>query len=309
MGGSSGIGVVLMTAASLLLLAVVVFAGAAGLRSANAQGAATGVVIINEIELNPKGQDAGNEWIELYNPTGADVNIGDYKVITTFRSVTIPIPAGAVVGAGQFYVLAVQGQVLANADSLTLADTSGQVVIDRTPSLVDRSDDSRTWQRVPDGGSQWKFMEGTKNRPNEPATYKGKQAGSEVAATPSAQSTNASGQCAGAAMCIEGKVVRVADADTVYVQKGSEIYKVDLSLTKATGKSDRTVTQALCLGNNALVDQDDKQPGKGKTIMGVVYCNSQNLNQQLLDAGIVGADSRQCATSEFAGQDWARKHC
>lgn len=284
-----------------LLLAV--FAGSAGLRSANAQGAG---VVINEVELNPKGQDAGNEWIGLYNPTGTDVNIGSFKVITTFRSITIPIPPGAVVGAGQFYVLAVQGQVLANADSLTLADASGQVV-DRTPSLVDRSDDSRTWQRVPDGGSQWKFMEGTKNRPNDPATYKGKQAGSEVA--PSTQSTNASGQCAGTAMCIEGKVVRVADADTVYVQKGSDIYKVDLSLTKATGKSDRAVTQALCLGNNALVDQDDKQPGKGKTIMAVVYCNSQNLNQQLLDAGTVGADSRQCATSEFAGQDWARKYC
>lgn len=284
-------------------LLLVVFAGSAGLRNATAQGAG---VMINEVELNPRGQDAGNEWVEIYNPTGASIDIGNYKLLTTYRSTVITIPAGTVVGAGELYIFAVTGQSLANQDLLVLVDGSGQVM-DRTSTLVDRSDDPRTWQRVPDGGSKWRFVEETKGAPNDPASYKGKPADNRVSA--STQSTNASGQCAGTALCIEGRVVRVADADTLYVQKGGEIYKVDLSLTKATGKSDRSVTLGLCLGNNALVDQDDKQPGKGTSIRGVVYCNSQNLNQQLLDNGIVSADSRQCGTSEFAGQDWARKYC
>lgn len=284
-----------------LLLAV--FAGGAVPRSANAQGVG---VVINEVELNPRGQDAGNEWIEIYNPTGSSIDISNFKLLTTYRSTVITIPAGTTVGAGQFYVFAVTSQSLANQDLLTLTDSSGQVV-DRTSSLVDRSDNSRTWQRIPDGSTYWKFVEETKGAANDPATYKGKPADGET--SPSTQSTNSGGPCAGSALCIEGTVVRVADADTLYVQKGGDIYKVDLALTKATGKSDRAVTQALCLGNNAVVDQDDKQPGKGKNIVGVVYCNSQNLNQQLLDSGIVGVDSRQCTTSEFASQGWAKKYC
>jgi endonuclease YncB( thermonuclease family) len=107
---------------------------------------------------------------------------------------------------------------------------------------------------------------------------------------------------------LEGKVVRVADADTVYVRVGAYTYKVDLSLTKAAGNG-RSFTQNLCFGNNALVDQDDKQPRKNKsTIMGVVFCGSTNLNQQLLDSSQVTLDKRQCATSEFARQEWAKRH-
>jgi hypothetical protein len=242
------------------------FAGTLGLvRGASAQS--TGV-LINEVELNPKGQDAGNEWIELYNPTSADASIGNFKVMATFRSSPIVVPAGTVLGAGQLYVLSVQGSSLENANMLTLADSLGQIV-DRTPSLVDRSDDSRTWQRFPDGGTHWKFVEGTKGAPNDYATYRGRPVSGGSDAGNLSQSSNSSGKCAGSALCIEGKVVRVADADTLYVQKGIDIYKVDLSLTKATSKSDRTFTQALCLGNNALVDQDDGQPGKGKNITGL----------------------------------------
>ena len=289
--------------AALLLSAL--FAGTAGLvRGASAQS--TGVVI-NEVELNPKGQDAGNEWIELYNPTSSDAPIGDFKIMATFRSSPVVIPAGTVLGAGQLYVLSVPIPSLENANMLTLADRSGQVV-DRAPSLVDRSDDSRTWQRFPDGGTHWKFVASTKGAPNDPATYKGKAVGGSDAGNV-VQSSNSSGKCVGSALCIEGKVVRVSDANVVYVKKDNDTYKVTLSLTKATGNKDaRAFTQALCLGSNVLVDQDDGQPGKNKNITGVVYCSSQNLNQQLLDSHYVGIDSRQCAASEFASQDWAKRN-
>jgi hypothetical protein len=295
-----------MEAVVVALLLSALFAGSAGLaRGTSAQSAG---VLINEVELNPKGPDAGNEWIELYNPTSVDANIGDFKVMAISRSAPIIIPAGTVLGAGQLYALSVPVPSLENANMLTLVDGSGQVV-DRTPSLVDRSDDSRTWQRIPDGGSHWRFMEATKGAPNDPATYRGKPVGGASEVDNSAQSTNTTGKCLGSALCLEGKVVRVSDANVVYVKKDNETYRVMLSLTKATGSRDaRAYTQALCLGNNALVDQDDGQPGKGKAVVGVVYCSSQNLNQQLLDSHYVGIDAKQCAASEFAGQDWAKRN-
>jgi endonuclease YncB( thermonuclease family) len=192
---------------------------------------------------------------------------------------------------------------------LTLADGSDQVV-DKTPALVDRSDSSLTWQRLPDGGSAWKLVEGTKAAANDPRTFKSASAvQSPSSSSSSSTTTSNAGQCIGSAQCLEGKVVRVTDADTLTVLVGSDKYIVDLSLTKA-GKGDRSFTQNLCFGTEkVVVDQDDKQPGRGKNnIMGVVYCGSTNLNQQLLDGGQASLDPRQCARSEFASQDWAKRH-
>ncbi|MGI0019989.1 MAG: lamin tail domain-containing protein [Nitrososphaera sp.] len=278
--------------------------GGIGLMSmASAQPAG---VKINEVELNPRGRDAGGEWVEIYNPTSADVNIGDYKIKTSYRSTTITIPAGIVVGAGQLYVLAIEGEKLSNGDLLTLADGVDQTV-DKI-ALVDRSDSSLTWQRLPDGGSAWRFLEGTKGIANDPATFQiAKSTPANNGSVTTTKPANA-GQCVGSALCIEGRVTRVVDADTLWVTVGANNHKVvDLSLTKTT-RNDKLFTQGLCLGSNALVDQDDKQPGKGKSIMGVVYCASTNLNQQLLDSGHVALAPRQCATSEFASQDWAKRH-
>lgn len=277
--------------------------GGIGLMSmASAQPAG---VKINEVELNPRGRDAGGEWVEIYNPTGADVNIGDYTIKTSWHSNSVTIPAGTVIGAGQLYVLAIDGEKLSNANLLTLVDSAGQQV-DRTPALVDRSDSSLTWQRIPDGGTSWRLTEGTNAAANDPRTFKPATSGDGQ--REDTQPAGTGDRCAGSAQCLEGKVVRVADADTVYIRVGADTYKVDLSLTKAAG-NDRSFTQNLCFGNNALVDQDDKQPRKNKsTIMGVVFCGSTNLNQQLLDSSQVTLDKRQCATSEFASQDWAKRH-
>src|SRR5215218_7997674 len=42
-----------------------------------------GNIMINEIELNPQSNNDDKEWIELYNPSDSDVNIGDYKIRTS----------------------------------------------------------------------------------------------------------------------------------------------------------------------------------------------------------------------------------
>ena len=314
------------TALALVLVVGLAMAGVVGTIPANAQrsnnepvinqvagGSKLGIVI-NEVETNPRGRDAGNEWIELYNPTSSNIDIGNFAVQTSSRLFTLTIPAGTVIEAGQFYVIKFEGERLSNIlETLTLVDPAGNRV-DRTPSLPDRFNDDRTWQRIPDGSSTWRFTAGTPGEPNDPATY---QSSNQRKVSPALTGSTSSPQCLGSALCIEGKVIRMVDTDTLYVQSGMDIYKVDLSLTKVS-KSDRTykegamLTKRLCLGSNVLVDQDDKQPwGQGSSrghINAVVYCSSYNLNQELLDSGFVSLDYRQCFVSEFAGQDWAKRN-
>jgi hypothetical protein len=112
-------------------------------------------VMINEIELNPTGEyDEGKEWVELYNPSDKDINIINFEISTSSESATIKLPPDAIIEAGETYVIELEEQILSNTvDSLVLTDATGNIH-DRTPSLVDRSDDDRTWQRIPDGNNE-----------------------------------------------------------------------------------------------------------------------------------------------------------
>ncbi len=261
-------------------------------------------VVINEVELNPRDTDVGREWIELYNPSGADVNVSDFEMRTSFKSAIIRLPQGAVMEANETYVVELDRQMLSNtAESLVLENGSGEV-IDRTPSLVDRSDDWRTWQRIPDGYNEWQFAAGTNEELNDPD----EQAGS----TRSARSGSAA--CQGTAGCAEGMVTRIVDGDTIYVKVNGTTYKVDLALASAPSRTEdgyaesTSFTRSLCLGSNVLVDQDDEQLTSDTSIIAVVYCESTNLNSEHLNSGHATLDMDQCETSEFAGQRWVRDH-
>jgi endonuclease YncB( thermonuclease family) len=262
-------------------------------------------VVINEVELNPRGSDADHEWIELYNPANVDVNVSDFEIRTSFKSATIPLPSEAAIEANGTYVVELDGQMLSNtAESLVLANASGEI-IDRTPSLVDRSDDDRTWQRIPDGNDEWQFAAGTRDELNDP--------GQQASATRSAGAGSAA-LCHGTAGCAEGTVTRIVDGDTLYVKVNSTIYKIDLALTRAPSSSEQgfidstSFTRNLCLGSNVLVDQDDKLLASNTSVIAVVYCESSNLNSELLDNGYAKLDASQCQTSEFASQSWAKEH-
>lgn len=316
---------------SILLLAAFSGMGAAGglapllpFRYAAAQtspGATVGV-LLNEVELNPKGRDAGGEWVEIYNPTGSDADISNFRIRTSLNPTTITIPAGTVVPAGQFYVLAVDGEKLANSNSLTLLDASGQMMISRTPALLDKGDSSHTWQRFPDGGREWKLAEATRGSANDPASLQSggsnNNNNNNPAVTPppppqqQQQSQRPGEQCTGSALCIEGTVVRVAGSGTLSVKaKAGEVYQVDLSLIKPSkSQSAYSFTRAACLGSSVVVDQDDGLAARGKNIMGVAYCSASpaSLNQQLLDGGHASLESKHCAASEFVGQEWAKRH-
>jgi len=68
-----------------------------------------GYVVINEIEQNPDGTDAGHEWVELYNPSDQAVDISGWRISTTHgKTVTIIISEGNVLEPGEYwtYILA-----------------------------------------------------------------------------------------------------------------------------------------------------------------------------------------------------------
>jgi hypothetical protein len=265
-------------------------------------------IMINEVELNTPSNDAGKEWIELYNPTEGDINIGNFEIRTSSKSATINLTPDAVIGAGEIYVIELDQQMLSHtAESLILADATGNIK-DRTPSLVDRSDDERTWQRIPDGGNEWQFKTGTKGELNDPdsnssrsTTYDSAYSGSDV-------------KCLGSAGCAEGMAIRIVDADTLYVAANGTVYKVDLALVKAPSRTEErfiestAFTRDLCLGSTVLVDQDDKLLASNSSIIAVVYCSSSNLNSELLDNDYAELDVEQCATSEFANEPWVKDH-
>jgi len=279
-------------------------------------------ILVNEVELNPEGNDE-EEWIELYNPTAVDINISNFEIKPLFQSPTIELPSDAVIEAGETYVLELDSSPLSNmGESLVLANTSGNIQ-DRTPSLVDRSDDDRTWQRIPDGNNEWQFVENTQGDLNDPDTSsttidsaENTQGNLNDADTLSRILDNVySGsdvECLGSAGCFEGVATRIVDGDTLYVDVNGTIYKVDLALTGAPSRTEEMFlestefTRDLCLGSTVLVDQDDMLLTSNSGVVAVVYCSSSNLNNELLDNEYAKLETEQCSTSEFANEPWVR---
>jgi endonuclease YncB( thermonuclease family) len=282
-------------------------------------------ILINEVELNPRGNDIEKEWIELYNPTAADINISDFEIRPLFKSPTIKLPPDAIIEAGETYVIELDRPMLSNTgESIVLANATGDIQ-DRTPSLVDRSDDESTWQRIPDGNDEWQFVENTQGNLNDPDTLSTILDSAENTQgnlnDPDTLSTildsvysESDVECLGSASCLEGMATRIVDGDTLYVSVNGTVYKVDLALTKAPSRIDEmfvestAFTRDLCLGSTVLVDQDDMLLTSNSDIIAVVYCSSSNLNSELLDNGYVELETEQCTTSEFANESWAKDH-
>ena len=129
-------------------------------------------IVINEVELNPPGRDAGNEWVELYNPNDYAVDISGWQLQTTHgRTVTLLIPPDTVIGPHGYKVFNYSGQWLDDErEQVVLVDIRGKDM-DRTPMLNDTRNDNRDWQRCPDGYdsgsySDWRFAPSTIGKAN-----------------------------------------------------------------------------------------------------------------------------------------------
>ncbi|MEW5747742.1 MAG: lamin tail domain-containing protein [Candidatus Thermoplasmatota archaeon] len=130
-------------------------------------------VVVNEFEANPKGDDSGAEWVELYNPLDEPRCVDGWTLRTTHgEGHEMPL-SGTVPANGRlvftFPETAIDngypGDPLNDGDSLVLLDTAGKTV-DVTPTLSDDLNDGRTHQRSWDGGPKWALKEGTMGLPN-----------------------------------------------------------------------------------------------------------------------------------------------
>lgn len=111
-------------------------------------------VVINEIDTNPAGDDSKSvsEWVELFNPTTQDVNIGGWKIAsTTVTKKTLTLPAGTILKAGQFQVYSYQSLWFTDvSEKVQLKDKDGNIV-DETQVITDQKNDFQSWQRKYDG--------------------------------------------------------------------------------------------------------------------------------------------------------------
>ncbi|MCV0371978.1 MAG: lamin tail domain-containing protein [Nitrosarchaeum sp.] len=122
-------------------------------------------VVINEVDINPPGDDSTSivEWIELYNPTDSKIDLGGWKIAsTTALKKTMTIPAGTFIDSGKFLTYSYQPLWFADSnESIELRNTTGMVV-DKTPLLSDLKNDFSSWQRLYDGYdadsiTDWKY--------------------------------------------------------------------------------------------------------------------------------------------------------
>jgi hypothetical protein len=132
-------------------------------------------VVINEIELNPSGNDNSlsvEEWVELYNPSKNSKDIGGWTLSTTHgTTVTITIPQGVTMGAKEYYVYKRGSQWLDNSDESVVLRDSEVIEVDRSPQISDGDNDGKSWQRYPNGLetdsiSDWSFRSSTKASSN-----------------------------------------------------------------------------------------------------------------------------------------------
>ncbi len=121
-----------------------------------------------------------------------------------------------------------------------------------------------------------------------------------------------SGKCSGIARCVEGSVTKIVDGDTIHVDGESVRFALSSApeLKGFGGVDSKNFIDTICpVGSEVIVDEDDSQTeGSYGRIIGVVYCNGLNLNQELLDADLGYLENQFCDSSEFAEESWAIKH-
>jgi len=123
---------------------------------------------------------------------------------------------------------------------------------------------------------------------------------------------SSSQDCSGNARCITGTVTKIVDGDTIHVDGQSIRFALASApeLSGYRGVESRNFIQTICpVGSDVIVDEDDEQTGESYgRIIGVIYCNGMNLNEELLDADLGYVEDRFCDSSEFASDSWAQKH-
>jgi hypothetical protein len=118
--------------------------------------------------------------------------------------------------------------------------------------------------------------------------------------------------CEGMARCFTGIVDKITDGDTISVNDFAIRFALSSApeLNEINGPEARDFIANLCpVGSRAIVDEDDLQTqGSYGRILGVIYCNRVNLNEELVNSQYGYISKGFCGSSEFGDSDWARKN-
>ena len=107
-------------------------------------------VLINEVEINPAGSD-NSEFVELYNPTAQEIDIGGWSLVPSATWKTFEIPNGTIIEPKSFVAFTYVNFWFKDfGEIVTLRDATGNL-IDETPLIKDLDDNGNSWQRSTDG--------------------------------------------------------------------------------------------------------------------------------------------------------------
>ena len=154
----------------VLVFSVFLFAGIL----APAYAASADNVVINEVDINPPGDDSASvsEWVELYNPTDSDIDMSGWSVAsTTVLKKTMTISSGTIIKPGQFLTYSYQNVWFTDVNESVELRDENNFVIDKTHVVSDLKNDFTSWQRIYDGfdsdsSSDWKFVTSTSGSSN-----------------------------------------------------------------------------------------------------------------------------------------------
>jgi|GEM_PF-1956724 len=126
-----------------------------GTTNTTCDGSSVGSVtdlVINEFVAD--NATYANEWVELFNPAGTDVDASGLYIDDVAAGGGSPqvVPSGSVVPAGGHLVVDISGYLLNNGgDDVRLLSADQATVIDAF--TYGSSDDDLAWYRAPDGGT------------------------------------------------------------------------------------------------------------------------------------------------------------
>jgi len=252
-------------------------------------------VVINEVDINPPGDDSVSvsEWVELYNPTDSEIDLGGWEIAsTTVLKKTMPISSGTIIQPGQFLTYSYQSVWFTDSgESVELRDENG-IVIDKTRVISDIQNDFTSWQRLYDGydldsDDDWKFATSTAGSSNGKLVET--QESKEITVTVSLEKSS---YLFGESAIIEGSVSAIANpvkpefkpeqiivsisdpnfADTITLFPDLNLnYETTLSLQEVLGINEGTynvsVNYAGATANTSfsvgveLVEQETKESG------------------------------------------------
>lgn len=123
-------------------------------------------LLVNEVETNPDGDDAGAEWVELLNARDEAIDASGWT-LRWGQNASLTLPDGLAIAPGQRVVVEIpSAHSLADEDETLALYAAFGYLSDRTPALTDAADDGRSWQRSPEGSEVWAFATATPGKQN-----------------------------------------------------------------------------------------------------------------------------------------------